>query len=179
MSPQLIQGFWQKLMKKSPKIVVMSPTVSTKSFKQKELVWQQYHLCLSVADHQILGGKHFLILGPESGKIWWLKRCNISRSATANGPSCVARNPSGFFTISAIFCVHLELVPASRDRVVPTEWQVRTVLGDCTSRAEAIPAQAPQYRQHALISDFLDLAHLSIRQEAALATSWIKDRPEG
>ena len=25
----------------------------------------------------------------------------------------------------------LELVPAWRERVVPTEWQVRTVLGDC------------------------------------------------
>ena len=73
----------------------------------------------------------------------------------------------------------LELVPASRERVVPTEWQVRTVLGDCISRARVIPVQAPQYRQHALISDFLDLAHLSIQEEAALATNWIKDRPEG
>ena len=73
----------------------------------------------------------------------------------------------------------LELVPASRERVVPTEWQVRAVLRDCMSRAKVIPTQAPQYRQHALISDFLDLAHLSIREEAALATNWIKDRPEG
>ena len=42
-----------------------------------------------------------------------------------------------------------------------------------------IPVQAPQYRQYALISDFLDLAHLSVREEAALATNWIKDRLEG
>ena len=42
-----------------------------------------------------------------------------------------------------------------------------------------MPAQAPQYRQYALISDFLDLANLSIQEEAALATNWIKDRPEG
>ena len=42
-----------------------------------------------------------------------------------------------------------------------------------------IPAPAPQCRQHALISDFLDLARLSLRGEAALATNWIKDRPEG
>ena len=43
-----------------------------------------------------------------------------------------------------------------------------------------IPDQAPQYRQHALISDFLDLAHLSLQEEAALVTAnWIKDRPEG
>ena len=34
-------------------------------------------------------------------------------------------------------------------------------------------------RQQALISDFLDLAKLSIREQAALAMNWIKDRPEG
>ena len=39
--------------------------------------------------------------------------------------------------------------------------------------------QAPQYRQFALISDFVDLANLSMQEEAALATNWIKDRPEG
>ena len=72
----------------------------------------------------------------------------------------------------------LDAIPASCERVVPTEWQVRTVLGDCLSRAKVIPAQAPQHRQYALISDFLDLANLSIQEEAALATNWIKDRPE-
>ena len=45
----------------------------------------------------------------------------------------------------------LELVPASRERVVPTEWQVRRVLGDCIPRARVIPAHAPQHRQYALI----------------------------
>ena len=63
-SPQLLQK------KKNPKMVVMSPTVTTKGFKQKDVIWQQYHFCLSVAEHQILGGKHLLIWGPESGKIW-------------------------------------------------------------------------------------------------------------
>ena len=73
----------------------------------------------------------------------------------------------------------LEVVPASREQVVPTEWQIRTVLGDGISRAKVIPVPAPQYRQHALSSDFLDLANLSIREEVALATNWTKDRPEG
>ena len=73
----------------------------------------------------------------------------------------------------------LEIAPASRERVVPTEWQVRTVLGGCVSRAKVIPAPAPQHRQHKPISDFLDLAHLNLREEAPLATNWIKDRPEG
>ena len=73
----------------------------------------------------------------------------------------------------------LEFVPASRERVVPTEWQVQTVLGACISDAKVISIQAPEYRQYALISEFLDLANLSIRLEAILATNWIKDRPEG
>ena len=42
-----------------------------------------------------------------------------------------------------------------------------------------ISIRAPQYRQKALIRDFLDLANLNIVEEAALATNWIKDRPEG
>ena len=81
------------------------------------------------------------------------KRYNTFRkSTTANGPSFVARNP---------------------------EWQVRTVLGDCISRARVILVQAPQYPQCVLISNFMDLANLSIQEEAALATNWIKDRPTG
>ena len=73
----------------------------------------------------------------------------------------------------------LEFVPISRERVVPMEWQVRSVLGDCISMAKVISTQAPQYRQFALISDFLDLANSSLREEAALATNWSKDRLEG
>ena len=52
------------------------------------------------------------------------------------------------------------LIPASRERVVPTEWQIRTIFGDCISRARVIQVQAPHYRQYALISDFLVFAHL-------------------
>ena len=63
--------------------------------------------------------------------------------------------------------------------MVPTEWQDRTTLGDCISKANVITVQAPQHRQHALISDFLDLANPSLQEEAALATNWIDDRLEG
>ena len=73
-SPQALQGFWSKMKIKNPKIVVMSPTVFTKYTNQKEVIWQQYRLCLAVAEYQVLGGKHLLILGPESGKIWWLQK---------------------------------------------------------------------------------------------------------
>ena len=62
-SPLLLQGFWSKLKENNPKIVVMSPTATTKNSKQKEIIWQQYRLCLAVAEYQILGGKHFLNFG--------------------------------------------------------------------------------------------------------------------
>ena len=42
-----------------------------------------------------------------------------------------------------------------------------------------ISIRAPQYRQSSLISDFLDLVNLSIQEEAALATNWMKDRSGG
>ena len=47
----------------------MSPTVFIKYINQKEAIWQQYRLCLATAEYHILGGKHFLVQGPESGKI--------------------------------------------------------------------------------------------------------------
>ena len=158
----------------------MSPTVTTKGFKQKEVVWQQYRLCLSVAEHQILGGKHFLILGPESGKIWWLQKVQyLQKKYHCQWTFLRGRKPKWIFHNFGNLLRPLELVPASRERVVPTEWQVRTVLGDCISKTEVISIQAPQYRQYALISDFKDIAHLSIQEQAALASNWIKDRLAG
>ena len=47
------------------------------------------------------------------------------KSTTANGLFCVAKNPSGVFTIFGNLLRPLELIPASRERVVPTEWQVQ------------------------------------------------------
>ena len=74
LSPQALQGFWSRIKMKNPKIVVMSPTVTTKNSEQKEVIWQQYRLCLAVAEYQILDGKIFLLSGPESENIWWLKK---------------------------------------------------------------------------------------------------------
>ena len=180
-SPHLLQNFWFKLQKKNPKIVVMCLTVTTKSFKQKDVVWQQYHLWLAVAEHQILDGKNTsLFLGPGSGKIWLLKKVQyLQKKYHCQWTLLRGKKPKWIFHNLGNLLRPLELVQASRERVVPTEWEVRTVLGDCISRARVIPVQAPQYRQCALISDFLDLARLSTQEEAALATNWIKDRPEG
>ena len=90
----------------------------------------------------------------------------------------MGKTPSGFFHNLRNLLRPSESTPVSRERVVPTEWQVRTILGDCISKAMVITVQASQYRQHALISDFLDLANLSVQEEAALATNWIDARRE-
>ena len=109
-SPQLLQGFWSKLKKKNPKTVVMYPTVTAKNSKQKR---GYMATVLSVLGRsripKSLVGEHLLTLGPESGKIWWLKKGNntFRKSITANGLSCVDRNPSGFFIILAISYNHL------------------------------------------------------------------------
>ena len=42
-----------------------------------------------------------------------------------------------------------------------------------------ISIQSPQCRHLTLINNFLDLVNLSVREEAILATNWIKDRPDG
>ena len=178
-SSQLLQGFWSKLKKKNLKIVVMSPTVTTKNSQQMKVIWQQYRLCLAVAEYHILGGKHFLFLGPESGKIWWLKKVQyLQKKYHCQWTLLRGKQPRWILHNIVDLLQPLEFVPASRERVVPTEWQVRTVLEDCLSKAKVISSQAPLYRQYALVSDFLDLANLSIREKAALATNWIKDRTE-
>ena len=148
-SPQLFAG-----------LLVMSPIVTTKNSKQKNVMWQQCRVCLAVAEYQICGGKHFLILAPNSRKIWWLKKVQyLQKNIIVVGLSCVEERPSGSSVICAIFYSHL-------------------ISFQNHAKAKVISLQAPQYRQHALISDFLNLAHLSLQEEAALATNWIKDRPE-
>ena len=67
----------------------MSPTINTKSFEKK---WygKRYHLCMDAAEHQILGGKHFLILGPESGKILWLRKVQYFQKKVPSPMDCLA-----------------------------------------------------------------------------------------
>ena len=51
------------------------------------------------------------------------------------------------FKIGSDLLQPLEFVPTSRERVVPIEWQVRSVLGGWKSKAKVISTQASQYRQ--------------------------------
>ena len=119
--------------------------------------------------------------GSRNKKNWVvLKRCNtLQKSTTANGTSCVAKNPSGCFTISANLLRPLELVPASRERVVPRRMASPHVHWRLHIKGKGDSSSSTSVFQYALISDFLDLAHLSFQEEAALATNWINDRPEG
>ena len=101
------RAFGLNTKKKNPKFGVMSKTVTTKNSKQKEVIWQQYRLCLAVVEHQVLGGKLSYFGTRVTKDLVVEKRYKTFRkSITANGHSCVARNPSRFFITSAICCVH-------------------------------------------------------------------------
>ena len=92
----------------------------------------------------------FFVLGPGSGKIWWLKKVQFLQKRyhsqwtllRRKQPKCTSHNFGDFSQ-------PLEFAPTSRLRVVPTEFQVRSVLG--VSKAKVISIQAPRYQQSALI----------------------------
>ena len=122
----------------------MSPTVTTQNSKQKEVMWQQYRLCLGVAENQILGGQHLLMLGPEAGNIWWLQKVHYiqKKPLPIDSRAWQERRVDFLHTFDNLL-KPLEFVPASRKHLVPTAWQVRSVLGDCVSKARMISMQAP------------------------------------
>ena len=176
-APQLIQGFWKKLKKNSPKIVVMSRLSRRKTSKRKKWYGKNTNCVLTLQNIKFLDTSLFWDRNQE--KLVVEKGTILPEKVPLPMDLLRGKKPKWIFHNLGNLLRPQELVPASRGRVVPAEWQVRTVLGDCVSRAKVIPAQAPQYQQYALISDFLDFAHLSIGEEAALAANWIKDRPEG
>ena len=102
---------------------------------------------MAVAEYQILGGKHFLFFGTgirkdlvaEKKKVQYLQKKYHCNWTLLRG-----KKPKWIFHFFGNLLRPLELVPASRERVVPTEWQVRTVLGDCKSKAKVISIQAPR-----------------------------------
>ena len=136
-SPQALQSFWSKKKLKNPKIVVMSPTVFTECTNQTQVIWQQDHWCLAIAEYQILDRKQFLIVGPKSGKIWWLKEGAIPSEEVSLPMDSPARKAThvNFDDLSQ----PVEFVSISRERFVPTEWHVHSVLGDWKSKAQWLP----------------------------------------
>ena len=108
------RAFGQSSRKRTPKIVVMSHTVTTKNRTQKEVIWQQYRLCLAVAECQILGGKHFLIFGTRIRKDLVVKKGPISSEKKYHcqwtlllGEKPQWNHSSGIFIILSISSVHL------------------------------------------------------------------------
>ena len=178
-TPQLLQGFWYK-RERIRRSLGCPRQLLRRATSNKKLFGSNTICCMAVAEHHILGGKHFLILGPESGGIWRLKWVQkLQKKYHCQWILLRGKNPKWIFHIFLDLFRPSESIPVSLERVVPTKWQVRAILGDCTSKARVITVPAPQYRQQALISDFLDLANLSVQEEAAVATNWSDDRPEG
>ena len=140
-------GSWSKLQKKSKDRCDVL-----------DRFYQQYRLCLPVAKYHILGGKHFSILGPESGKIGWLKKVQyLQQKYHSNGPSFEEGNPNEFFIILAILYKHGSNGMASSFSF----WRLY-IAGerDFNSSATVSAIYADQ-----LISDFLHLANLIIQRK--------------
>ena len=157
-------------------VFVMLPTVFTRYTNQKEVIWQQYRLCLAIAEYQILGGKQFSYFATICKKIWCLKKVQyLQKKYHCQRTLLRGKQPKWIFHNCGDLLCPLDFLPASRERMVPTEWQVRSVLGDCLCMAKLMSNRAPQYRQYILINDFLDLANLSIREEAICIGHY--DRP--
>ena len=89
-----------------------------------------------------------------------------------------ARNPRGFFIILVTYYNRLSLYQLRVSEWFQQNGKFVQFLETVYTKAKVTSIRAPQHRQYMLISNFPDLAHLSIREEATLANNWSKDRPE-
>ena len=72
--------------------------LETKYSKKKEVIWQQYRLCLAIAEYQNLGCEHFLYWHLSLEKIGGWRRCNtFRRSIIANGHFLRGTQPKFIF----------------------------------------------------------------------------------
>ena len=88
---------------------------------------QQLRLSLAVAEYQILGSKHFLSLGLESGKIWWLNKVQyLQKKYHCRWTLLRGRQPKWIFhNFGDVFHNHLS---SYRSRV--SEWFQRNGKSD-------------------------------------------------
>ena len=124
-SPQLLQGFWSMLKTKDVVMVQLSSlnTLTKKKSYGNIIVcswpWQ------SIRSSAV---SIFFFWDPNHERFGGWRRYNTFRkSSIASGTLLRGKNPSGCFIIFAISYNHLSFVPASRERVVPTNWQVRAI----------------------------------------------------
>ena len=149
-SPQLIQGFWQKLEVRIPRLLRCHRLLRrTKSFKKRKKLYGNSTACVWTCQNI-----KFLAGGAISQE----------KVPLPMGLPCVATNPSGFSQ-------NLGNLLRGSCTMASTHSSWRMQIKSKSDSA----AQAPPYRQYARISNFLDLANLSTQEEAALATNWIKD----
>ena len=157
----------------------MSPTVTTKNSKKKRSHMATSAVCACPYQNiKSLVGEDFLTLGPESGKIWRLKKVQyLQKKYHCQWTLLLGKKPKWIFhnfgnlTTTCVSSRLTQTCGSNRMASSNSSWRLYI-------QGKVISIQAPQYRQYALVSDFLDLANLGIREEALLATNWIKDRPE-
>ena len=87
------------------------------------------------------------------------------------------RTPKWIFHNLGNLLQPLEFVPESRKR--QPNGKSEQFLETAFPRQGLFQPKRHSITNIALINNFLDLAHLSLQEEATLATNWIKDRPEG
>ena len=108
-SPQLLQGFWSKLKRKNPEVVVLSPTVTTKTLSKKKSHGNSTVCAWPWQSSKSLAVSIFIKFWDQNQEGFGGRKSydTFRRSTTADGPSCVARDPCGFSIILAISYVHL------------------------------------------------------------------------
>ena len=126
-----IAGLLSNLKEKNPKIVVIAPTVTTQNSQQKEVIWQQCCLCLSVAGYQILGGVHIFSRWDQNQERFgvWKKVQHLQKKYNCQWTLLRGKKPKWILHNFGNLLQPLASVPDSRKHVVPTEWPVPTVLG--------------------------------------------------
>ena len=103
------------------------------------------------------------------------------KSTIPNGPSCVARNRSGFSTIYGNLLRPLELIPASRGRVVLLQNGMYAQFLEIANQEQKVIPSSSASTSATCANQRLPghFAHQSLQEEATLATNWIKDPREG
>ena len=138
----------------------MSPNVCNEELSATRIYLTTNTMCAwPWQNTKFFGRKHVRILGPETGKILEWRRNNISSTnTTVDELSCVEKNQVDFRKLGNLLRPS-KSISVSRERVIPTEWQVPTILGDCIPKVKVHTVHALQYREHTFISGFLDFAN--------------------
>ena len=150
-----------------------------KTFSKKKSYGNSTVWGLVVAEYQIRGGKHFFFSETRiRNDLVAEKAHDFQRKYHCNWTLFRGMKPKWFFIILVTYCNHLSSYQPRVSRCFQRNGRSEQFSEIVFQRQKVISIQAPQYRQYAMIGDFLDLAKLSFQEETALVTKWIKDRLE-